>query len=457
MNMDDVRRRARELEVELDGKKALLDAGEISAKAYNDSVDAAFEETARLKAMQKAFREGNQAVARQEAAFSGASADFGIKALGEVSGPVAPSAMHIPQADLHGLYDSLKRGQPVRMEIGNKSLANVRDGKIVTKSPLLESGLTGGLGQLPPVMVPNQFVSMGYEPQRLFNHLEQAVMNGPSVAWLQQISNTNEAAGVAENAVKPDLGPVVKEQTAYPEKIAVTGTISMEYLSDFPAFSQYFPTMLQRSVINSESLYLIAATTGSSNAISGGPVNAAFNGWLNTSGTLTRAVGSDTPLDAVSKAFVDLRIQGGFAEADLVVLHPQTWNALRREKDSMGRYLLAPDGPSNFTSDGSPAARLNTQEAPMAVIPQGRYGPNSSIWGVPVVETTMCPAGTGIVASIRAGGGVAWTRWAMMLQVNPWGDTEWTQNQVSYRCEERISLTVPRSQALNILTGLPIS
>lgn len=80
--MDDVRRRARELEVELDGKKALLDAGEISAKAYNDSVDAAFEETARLKAMQKAFREGNQAVARQEAAFSGSTLE--TKALASV-------------------------------------------------------------------------------------------------------------------------------------------------------------------------------------------------------------------------------------------------------------------------------------------------------------------------------------------------------------------------------------
>jgi hypothetical protein len=40
-------------------------------------------------------------------------------------------------------------------------------------------------------------------------------------------------------------------------------------------------------------------------------VSYTFNGLLNTSGTLTRAVGSDSPLDALSKAYADLRVRVG--------------------------------------------------------------------------------------------------------------------------------------------------
>jgi hypothetical protein len=41
-------------------------------------------------------------------------------------------------------------------------------------------------------------------------------------------------------------------------------------------------------------------------------------------------------------------------------------------------------------------------------------------------------------------GGVFWTRMGMLIQFNPWGDAEWSQNYFTWRCEERSSLTVPR-------------
>ncbi|WP_045380131.1 phage major capsid protein [Mycobacterium kyorinense] len=448
MNIDDVRRRAQELDAELTRRKRLLDAGRISAKAYSDFVDDAYEEVERLKATREAFQKAGQAMGRQEAAYG--AGPVHTKAFSVGARP--PSPLDITESQLKELYEAGRRRTPLQIEIGAKGFAD----EVSTKSPMLESGITGGLGSLPPVMSPGQFVALGYEPTRLFGHLMQAAMQGPSAAWLQHVGNTTEATGVGEGATKPDIGPQVEERVVYPQKLAALASISMEYFSDYPQWASWLPMELTRSLVNTESLYLIAATTGSTNSIPGGPVNATFDGWLNTSGTLTRSVGTDTPLDAVNKSFIDLRTGPAFAEPDLVVLHPSTWGALRREKDSMGRYLLAPGGPTKFSADGSPVVGRPDDEMDRgAYIPQGVYPANGDIWGVPVVETTQCPAGTGIVASIRAGGGVAWTRWGLMLQFNMFGDSQWANNTYSYRVEERIALTVPRPAALNIVTGLP--
>jgi hypothetical protein len=60
---------------------------------------------------------------------------------------------------------------------------------------------------------------------------------------------------------------------------------------------------------------------------------------LSTSGILTHAVGTDTPLDAIEISVAALRAGASLAEADLLVLHPNTWSALRRTKDSQGAVI----------------------------------------------------------------------------------------------------------------------
>jgi len=76
---------------------------------------------------------------------------------------------------------------------------------------------------------------------------------------------------------------------------------------------------------------------------------------------------------------------------------------------------------------------------------------------VPVRQTTQCPDGTAIVMSIASGAAVGWLRMGLTVEFNPWGDTEWATNTYSWRAEERISLSVPRPAAINIVSGLPTS
>lgn len=461
MNIDDVSRRAQEIQVELDGKKAQLDAGEISHKAYNEHLDCAFDEIARLRTVKKALREGNQAVARQEAAFSGSTLE--TKAFG-VS-PKPPTPMDITPAQLKALEMAMDARTPFQIEVGTKGgeLAPWMAG-ISTKSAVLESGISGGFsGNLPPVQTPYA-VGLGYEPTRIASLLPGAAMPGPSAAWLSHTANSAEVAAVAEGGTKGDIGPTITENQVKPQKIAGLVSTSLEAWQDTSAYGQaalssWLPQELTRSLINAESEFLLLATTAGSNSYSGGPTNATFNGLLNVSGTLTRAVGSDTPLDAMNKAYIDVRTGAAFAEPDLVIMHPTTWGALRREKSSFGTYILdQATGPLGLTADGSPASAGPAGEPnAFSIIKQGTPASYGSLWGVRVACTTQCPAGTSIVMSVRAGGGIFWTRLGLLLQFNPWGDTEWTTNTFSWRAEERVALSVPRPTAVNIVTGLPTS
>ncbi|HXO51768.1 MAG TPA: hypothetical protein VN888_12215 [Mycobacterium sp.] len=52
---------------------------------------------------------------------------------------------------------------------------------------------------------------------------------------------------------------------------------------------------------------------------------------------------------------------------------------------------------------------------------------------------------------------LAWTRLGLSLEINSYGTNEFSQNYVTYRCEERIAIGVQRPTAINLVTGLPTS
>ena len=370
----------------------------------------------------------------------GDAAGWGLPKLKTFGAPNAPrvapqSPLQLDAQQTHALWQAARNKTPYRVEIGSKGLEHGGFmGDVRMKTPLAESGLNN---QLPAIQIPGQRGNYGlpYEPFRVMSALPTVAMTGPGAAYLQHTGNTHEASGVAEGATKPSLGPVVTETFIKPQKIAGTIEATLEILQDHEEFAAFLPTELARSMYNQESLYLLQA------GLEGGPSGAAFTGLLATSGILTREVGSDTPLDALNKAFVDLRTGTVFCEPDLVIVHPETLGALRREKDSMGRYILAADrGPGEIDQSGE----------------------EERIWGVRTVQTTQMPAGQALVMSIQQGAAVGWIRMGMMVEFNPYGGTVdgtelWSTNTYSWRADTRISLSVPRPAANNLVTGLPTS
>jgi HK97 family phage major capsid protein len=428
--------RQKELAREVAGATRAFEDGRLEAGRLRGIVDRAHRESTQINEALQQLEFANQTMASQEA-------EFGVPTLrNKAVGPVRsspPTPLSLTGEQLKALYRAAEMRSPLSLEIKTKAYA-----------PVLESGLTGGLGQLPPIIVPNRFMSLPYEPSRISQYLPSAAMNGPSVAWLTHAGNATEATAVAEFGSKPDIGPAIQENVVKPTKIAGLVSVSLEAWQDYGDFGSWLPTELSRSLINTESNYLLNA------GVSGGPTGATFNGLLATSGTLTRAVGTDTALDALNKSFVDLRVGPAFCEPDLVIVHPATIAALRREKDAQGRYILGLlAGPRELTADGAPPAAAAPDANLGGVIPQGTSTVVQDIWGVPIVESTQCPAGTAVVMSVRAGAAIFYVRLGMLLQFNPFGDAEWQQNIFSWRVEERVALAAPRPTAINILTGLP--
>ncbi len=298
-------------------------------------------------------------------------------------------------------------------------------------APLTESGLDN---QLPAIQVPGPYGQYGkpYEPFRLMANIPTVGMTGPSAAYLQHVSNTNEAARVAEGAAKPSLGPTVNELFIKPMKIAATVEASMEILQDHEAFASWLPVELQRSVINAESLYLFQANA------TGGPTAAEFNGLLGTSGTLAQDATGLTFADALSHAYTKIRTGSAFSEPDLVITSPATAAAALRTKTTTGAYVF------------------DIVRGPGALNQQNEF----DVFGVRTVVSTQVPDGTAIVLSIAGGACVGWIRHGLELMYNPYGGTTnagadlWRTNQYSWRAEERISLSVPRPAAICVVDNL---
>jgi Phage capsid family len=345
-----------------------------------------------------------------------------------------PTPLALDDSQIDALWMAAKNKTAFRVEIGSAGLEHQFGGQLRDKAVNAVS-LSGLNNQLPPIQIagPRGNYGLPYEPFRVFSALPTVAMTGPGAAYLQHTGNANEATGVAEGGVKPSLGPTVTETYIRAQKIAGTVEATLEILQDHEEFAAFLPAELARSVYNAENLYLLQA------GFTGGPTGSAFKGLLGVTGTLARAMATDSPLDAISKAFVDLRTGSAYAEPDLIVTHPQTLGALRRQKDSQGKYLL------DVVRGAGGIDQTSEVE---------------NIWGVEVRQTTQCPAGTAIVMSIAAGAAVGWVRVGLTVEFNPYsatiGGTDlWTTNQYSWRAEERISLSAPRPAAICVVTGLP--
>jgi HK97 family phage major capsid protein len=207
-------------------------------------------------------------------------------------------------------------------------------------------------------------------------------------------------------------------------KLAAHVGISYESLSDFPAFLGYAETELTRQLQDVENTELI----------SGSGTSGHMTGFLTTSGILTHDASADTGtgvtvIDSIIKSIAQLRVGAALADADLLCLHPNTWSAIRRLKDTTGRFLF-------IASDSDPT----TAQA-------------NSILGVPVLTTTSIAAGTGLMLDTQKFGNVL-VREGITIHTGQNTD-DFTKNISRFVLEERLVLAVERPAAVLALSNLP--
>ncbi len=334
----------------------------------------------------------------------GGQAGFGPQSENKSMTGRTPSLFDIPAKEYKGLFEAVQKRLPSY--------------RIDTKAAFAETGFQSG--SLPPILLPWASLDEPYEPDRAFSHFKQLTApEARAVEYMQHVSNTNPAAAVAELGVKPDLGPVFTTVTTPFVKIAALLSISMEATSDEKYFMEWLPRELQRAVTDAETDEVVNGSGSSPHML----------GILNASGTLTRAQGSDTVIDAIRKSINDIRVGSSFTEANLILVNPGDWADIQLQKSTGGLYLLNPTDPNSI-------------------------GNMTELFGCTIVQNTYVPSGTIVV--LDKNWVYAWTRQSMFIDINQYGSdgstNYWTQNAVSFRCEERIAVGYARPTAINILT-----
>ena len=475
--------RAKELQNEIEGLQTAYKSGKIDTGRYKGQLERINREFDDMKAERdlhaKAIQFGAAGDATMGASglphhaaaigdaggwggFGSPSAVEGAESLGQRMRIVPVSPMDASPKQWGELIEAAKHRTPYSVEVKPKSWQQAMQTK--TYTPVLESGITASFtGNLPPVQ---SLYALGlpYESTRIADLLPGANMPGPSATWATHTANTAEVAVVSEGGVKGDIGPSITESQVTPVKIAGLTTFSLETWQDTLGYGEgemarFLPQELTRSLINTESNLILNANT------EGGPT-ATFDGIMAISGVQTvdaETAGSGStsvkPLDAVNLGITALRANSPFADADVILVHPSTLSALRRQADASGRYqldLLA--GPLNLSAYGEPRTVAPAGEPnPFSVIPQGSNIFAGSLWGVPLVATTQLAAGNAVVMSIKAGAGIYWLRLGLRIEFNWQGDTLWQENLYSFRAEQRFAYSCPRPDAICVVSNLPTS
>ncbi|MDN4519604.1 phage major capsid protein [Mycolicibacterium austroafricanum] len=390
-NIIALRRRAAELNAEVRAKIKACEQGQISSKALNTYISAASAEDQEIADQIKAYEQTGQ--------FAGRPGERGTVpgALASAHGFRGTAAQFAPlnftETQLKAMHEAVQSQQ---------SFA-IRTKDFNTVDPYL------------PPELSTEVIGPQYET-RLLERLPILPTSAPSVEFIRHLSTTGSPAITAEGAAKPELVFNTDRVILAVQKIACHSALSWESMSDWDAFTSYFLGELQRQVIDTENDELLNGdgTTGH------------LAGLLNTSGILTHATATETGLDAVELAIAKMRTGAALAEANLFVVHPNTWSAIRRTKDGQDRYLVTADP---------------TQ------------GASKTLWGVEVLPTTTIAPGVGGLLDTRKFGHVV-VREALALRTGT-NDDDFTRNLQRWIAEERLALAVERPAAVCKITGLP--
>jgi HK97 family phage major capsid protein len=254
------------------------------------------------------------------------------------------SASTLSEPSLKALYDAQESGTSARV----KASFQAETKAFSTVDPLL-----------PPQLQPS--VVAAIHESRLMDYLPTQAISAPTFEYLKHTSSTGAPGTVVEGALKPDVTINVSSTIVNAYKLAATFGISRESAMDFPQFTEY---------VQGEMFRQLAHDVENAQLISGNGVAPNLTGILSTSGILTYAYTSGSQLDAIEQGIQLLRVNAALAVPDILVIHPATLGGLRRLKDAVARYYLQPD------------------------LAAGEIG---SLWGVKIVATTACPAGTAIL------------------------------------------------------------
>lgn len=260
-------------------------------------------------------------------------------------------------------------------------------------------------------------------PRRVADLFASGQTTSNTVRYIEELANTNAAAGVTEGNAKPESVITFDQKDTTVGKIATFLPVSDEMLEDVDQIQSYLNSRLGVFVQNKEDSELL-------NGVGAPSVTGILQvGSIQTGSALSLDV--DSVIDAIFQAMTLVKT-GSFLDADAIVVHPTDWANIRLMKDTAKQYY----GGGPFT---------------------GAYGggggiAGDSLWNLPVIVTTAIAAGTILIGAFRQGGQIFRRRGLTIEASNGYNDY-FQKNLTAIRAEERLALVTYRPSAFYKLTG----
>lgn len=242
--------------------------------------------------------------------------------------------------------------------------------------------------------------------------LSQGTLTGNAISYFVEGALEGAFTTVAEAGAKPQLH--VADPTAVTEalkKIAGFIKFSDEMIDDLDFIV---------SEINNRLLYELSKFE-EAQLLNGNGTGSNIRGILQRSGIQTETAADNTDnADALFRAITKVTTGSGL-DADGIVMNPTDYQRLRLNKDGNGQYY----GGGYF---------------------QGQYGngvlaDKPPVWGLQTVVTPAIAAGTALVGSFKQGGTV-YRKGGVRVESTNSHASDFTNNLVTVRAEERLALAV---------------
>ena len=242
----------------------------------------------------------------------------------------------------------------------------------------------------------------------------QGVTDSDVVEYVTQSSPTNAAVETAEDTAAPESTLPYATNTENVREITHFVPVTLRAMADHGQIRTIVEEEIGVGVIDRLDTQLYSGDGAGQN----------LTGIVNAAGINTRALGTDSRLDAIHKAMTQIRVAAGVLdEPDAVIMHPNDWEEVRLEKDANGNYLL---GPAAFAG-------------------------GKQVWGMPVVASTVATENTALVGAFARSARM-WLREALAVTTGLSG-TDFTQRRVSILGALRVAFAVTRAGGFTTITA----
>lgn len=281
----------------------------------------------------------------------------------------------------------------------------------ITSATSLADGSAGDL------LVPHrdQVVQLPRRPLRLRDLLPVIQVSGNSVEVPKQTGFTNNAAPVAEAALKPQSEFQWDMATIPVRTIAHWALASRQILDDVPMLMGYIDSDLRFGLDYAEDNQIL----------NGSGTGQDLNG-IYTQATVFAAgalvVATPNMMDAIAAAILQAELTD--VEVDGIVMHPSDWTRILLIKESGGIYLA-----------GDPVRGNLVDYTGRSTTP--------TLHGRPVALSKAIGAGNFLVGDFK-GSATLYDRWQTRVEVSTEDSDNFRRNLVTILAEKRVALNVKR-------------